>query len=152
MTPRAVLLLLTSSLMMARGVQAQTAPPAPPASPFYVEAADCTAALEARVRARLTQNKSDARDKAILADTELGFTFVGVAYKQGLRNPQADDLLDAAHQRWRQLPRTEQDSRQALCTTRARKLMSELTFVERFIVRNRAKARVERLLEKEAAR
>lgn len=120
-----------------------------PVPPFYIEAADCTAAFQARVVARLAQPKSEARDQAILTDTEWGFIFIGVAYKEGLRSPQAEELLKAAEKRWQQLGRPEQEARLATCTTRARQLMDDVSFVERFLVRNRAKARVERLLERE---
>ncbi|MFT3858636.1 MAG: hypothetical protein QM742_14435 [Aquabacterium sp.] len=136
---------LLAGLAAAPCARAQT-----PVPPFYLEAADCTAAFEARVVARLAQPKSEARDKAILSDTEWGFVFIGVAYKEGLRSPQAEELLKAAQKRWRLLGRPEQDARLATCTTRAQQLMDDVSFVERFLVRNRAKARVDRLLEREA--
>lgn len=141
-------------LLCAGAAQAQTSsekpaekPPEPP--PFYVEAADCTAAFEATVKGRLTQPKSEARDKAIYADTEKGFIFVGVAYKQGLRNPEADKLLHEAEQRWQKLSKEEQAKRLSTCSAKAGDLMGDVSFIERYIVRNRAQSRVDKLLSKE---
>lgn len=136
-------MLLCATAAMSQSTQA----PAPP--PFFVEASDCAAAFKATVAARLTQPRSDARDKAILDDTEKGFIFIGVAYKQGLRNPEADRLLAAAEQRWSQLGKAEQAQRVASCSSRAKQLMDDVTFIERYIVKNRAQARVEQLLRKE---
>lgn len=123
---------------------------AEPLPPFYLEAADCTAAFEARVIERKAQPPSEARNKAILQDTEHGFVFIGVAYKQGLRNPQADELLKAAEKRWHALSKAEQALRLNACSSKAAQLMDDVSMLERFIVRNRASARVDRLLEREA--
>lgn len=135
----------------AGAVFAQTSDTKPPAEPppFYVEAADCTAAFEANVKTRLTQAKTPARDEAILKDTEKGFIFVGVAYKQGLRNPEADKLLHEAEQRWQKLSKEEQAKRLSTCSAKAGDLMDEVSFIERYIVRNRAQSRVDKLLSKE---
>lgn len=118
-------------------------------SPFFVEAADCSAAYKAGVTARLKQPRSEARDKAILDDTERSFVFIGVAYKQGLRKPEADRLLALSEQRWATLAKAEQARRIDACTRRAEQLMDEVSFIERYAVQNRAKARVEQQFEKE---
>lgn len=141
-------LLAAWGCVLAGAVAAQAQPPSN--APFFLEAADCTAALKARVVERQAQPKSPARDKAILGDTELGFVFIGVAYKKGLRNPEADQMLLAAEQRWRALNKADKLSRQASCTTRGQQLMRDVSALERFLIRNRAKARVDKLLEKEA--
>lgn len=131
---------------------AQGQPPAKPAGdPFYAEASDCTAALKARVVERQAQPRSSARDKAILSDTELGFAFIGVAYKKGLRNPEADQMLQAAEARWKALRKADQQARQQTCTTKGQQLMRDLSVLERFVVRNRAQARVDKLLDKDSA-
>ncbi len=116
---------------------------------FFLEAANCAAALEARVIERQAQPRTDARDEAMLRDVEHGFVFIGVAYKRGLRNPQADDMLHAAEKRWIALSKSEKDARLTACTGRGQELMDDVSMLERFIVRNRASARLERLLEKE---
>jgi len=84
------LLMLLTTLTMAPDARAN--PPSPDAL-FYQEASDCTAGLKARVVQHLQQPPSEARNQAILTDTEHGFIFIGVAYKKGLRNPEADQML-----------------------------------------------------------
>src|SRR5690606_19779613 len=124
------LLLACCTAMLTGSVLGQTQPhPEPAVPPFYTEAADCTAAFQARVIQRLTQPKSDSRNKAILRDTESGFIFIGVAYKEGLRNPAADQMLKAAEKRWAQLTRAEQDKRLATCGERAKVLMDDVTTI-----------------------
>lgn len=141
---------LSSLPLWAGTAQAQSKPDKPAAPPpFFVEAADCTAAFKASVNQHLTQAKTQSRDRAIYDDTERGFVYIGVAYKQGLRSPEADHMLAAAEKRWAQLDKEEQASRLAACTKKAGDLMDEVTFIERYIVRNRARARVDRLLSQE---
>lgn len=128
---------------------AASEPDAAAPNAFYQEVADCSAAYKAGVTARLAQPRSEPRDKAILEDTERSFAFIGVAYKQGLRKAEADRLLEDAEQRWARLPQAEQARRVEACTAHADKLMGELSFVERYAVQNRAKARVEQQFEKD---
>lgn len=120
--------------------------------PFYLEAADCSAAYKAVVTGRMAEPRTESRDKAILQDTERSFVFIGVAYKQGLRKPEADRLLQEAEQRWAQLPKPDQARRLKACTSRAEALMDDISFIERFAVQNRAKARVQQMLDKEQKR
>ena len=80
-------------LLWAGAVMAQAPAASAEPSPFFVEAAECSAAYKAEVTARLAQPKTESRDQAILADTENSFIFIGVAYKQGLRKAEADELL-----------------------------------------------------------
>lgn len=149
---RIVLLTAFMATMWSATALAET-PPAPPAPPpFFVEASDCAAAFEARVVERKAQPRSDARNRAILADTELGFAFVAQAYKKGLRNPEADQMLKAAEKRWTTLSKTEQQNRLSSCSVKGQQLMRDFSAFERFLVRNRAQARVDRLLRKEAER
>lgn len=136
--------------LLCASAPAQPAPKAKAVPPFFTEAADCTAAFQAQVLERLTQARSDARNQAILQDTERGFIFIGVAYKRGLRNPEADQLLKAAEKRWQTLGKADRDKRLAACTDKAEQLMDDVTMLERFFVKNRAQSRVDRLLEKEA--
>lgn len=143
------ILVACCTALLATTAMAQDKPKSPP--PFFTEAADCTAAFQARVLIRMEQPRSKARDKAILRDTEMGFVFIGVAYKEGLRSPEAEQMLKAAEKRWALLNKADQDRRLAACTARAQQLMDDVSFVERYIVKNRAESRVDRLLEKEAA-
>lgn len=140
------LLLCTTGVAVA---QASASTPSPDSAAFFQEASDCSAAYKAGVTARLAQPKTEARDKAILEDTERSFVFIGVAYKQGLRKPEADTMLAQSEQRWAKLPKAEQAKRVGACTKRAEKLMEEVSFIERYAVQNRAKARVEQQFAKE---
>lgn len=116
---------------------------------FFQAASECTAGLKARVVEHLKQPPSDVRNQAIFRDTELGFVFIGVAYKKGLRNPEADQLLKASERRWSHLSAAQQATRLQRCTQEAEQLLSEVSGLERFLVRNRAQARVDKLLARE---
>lgn len=116
---------------------------------FFQEASDCTAGFKARVVQHLKQPPSEARNQVILKDTEHGFVFIGVAYKKGLRNPEADQMLKAAEARWSQQSAAQQATRLGRCTQQADQLMADVSGLERFLVRNRAQARVDKLLAKE---
>lgn len=139
-------------LMALSPAWAQSDKPTAADEAFFTEASECAAAFEARVVERMTQPKSPARDQAVLNDTELGFVYVGVAYQRGLRNPKAADMLKAAEKQWRALGKAEQQPRLTTCATKAQQLMKDANPLERFIVKNRAQARVDRLLEKESTR
>lgn len=119
--------------------------------PTHQEASDCAAAFEARILQRRTEPRTDTRNQAILRDAELGFTFVAAAYKQGLRNPEADQMLKASEKRWAALPEVERRKRLAQCSTWSQQLFDDFNGFERYLVQNRAQARVDRLLKKEAA-
>ncbi|HET8868938.1 MAG TPA: hypothetical protein VFM48_00700 [Aquabacterium sp.] len=143
----AVIATLMSGVALA---ETQPAPSEPP--PFFQEASDCAAAFESRVVERKAQPRSDARNQLLRADTELGFAFVAAAYKQGLRNPEADQMLKAAEKRWPTLSKAEQQKRLTACTVKAQELMKGFSAFERFLVSNRAQARVDKFLRKEAGR
>jgi hypothetical protein len=78
--------------------------------------------------------------------TELGFVFIGTAYKSGLRKPQADQLLEEAEQAQKHEPADVLKLLSTDCQAEGAKLMRDTNFVERALVSNRAKARVETLL------
>jgi hypothetical protein len=132
-------------LLVSAPAHAQEKPSAKQA--FFMEASDCTAALKARVEERVAQPKSDARNKAILSDTEMGFSFIGVAYKKGLRKPEADQMLAASEKKWATLSKTEQQGRLTTCSAKGQQLLKDLSGFERYIIKNRAQARVDKLLQ-----
>ena len=71
---------------------------------------------------------------------------MGVAFKRGLRNPQADQLLAEAEQQHRRLAAPAQRQVSTDCQAEAARLLASSNALERALVRNRAKARVEHLL------
>ncbi|WP_170631275.1 hypothetical protein, partial [Acinetobacter baumannii] len=73
------LVITTCAALLGHSAGAQSEAASAPPSPFFLEAADCTAAFEARVIERKAQPRSEARNQAILHDTELGFVYIGVA-------------------------------------------------------------------------
>jgi len=133
--PLATCLFFMTGMALAQAKLAASASPAPS---FFQEASDCAAAFEARVLERRAQPRSDARNQAILSDTQLG-----------LRNPEAGQMLKASQKRWSTLSKAEQQSALVVCTAKAQQLMKDINALERFIVKNRAKARVDKLLRSE---
>jgi hypothetical protein len=115
---------------------------------FYQRAASCAAVMKHEV-VRLGE-RWRAGDRNVKGEarrlTELSFTFVGIAYKRGLRGEAADKLLADAEraQTGQATPALRQLSSD--CQAEAGKLLERSNVLERALVRNRAKARVEQLM------
>lgn len=116
---------------------------------FYRRAASCAAVMKPEV-VRLAE-RWRAGERGVRGDiqrlTELSFTFVGVAYKRGLRGEAADRLLAEAERAQAVQPATVLRQLSAECQAEARQLLDRSNVIERMLVRNRAKARVEHLLD-----
>lgn len=78
---------------------------------------------------------------------EWSFALIGNAYKQGLRKPQADKLLEEAESALKTQSPDEQRALLQACQSEGQKTFREANFVERALVSNRAKARVEAMLK-----
>lgn len=121
---------------------------------FYQRAAHCAAVMKHEV-VHLTE-RWRAGDRAVKGDarrlTELSFTFVGIAYKRGLRGEAADKLLADAERA--QAGQSAATLRQLStdCQAEAGKLLERSNVLERALVRNRAKARVDQLMADPAQR
>lgn len=114
----------------------------------YKHASACVAVLKREalvLTARYKAGHPEARPE-IVKLTELGFTFIGTAYKSGLRKPLADQLLDEAEKAQKQA--SPEALRQLLgeCHVEGSKLLREANFVERALVGNRAASRVDKML------
>lgn len=114
----------------------------------YRHASACVAVLkhEALVLTlRYKAGHTETRPE-IVKLTEWGFTFIGTAYKDGLRKPQADQLLDEAEKAQKQA--SPEALRQLLgeCRGEGAKLLRDANFVERALVGNRASSRVDKML------
>lgn len=72
---------VASAAMLCTFAQAQ--------DPFYRHAADCATAHQARLMDILEKqlSPSDADRKRMVSEVELGLSFAGTAYKNGLRGP-----------------------------------------------------------------
>jgi hypothetical protein len=143
--------MLLASLLISGPLGARAQDDAPGTDPFYLRSSACVAVMKADLldlTARFRSGETTLRPD-IERLTELGFTFVGTAYKRGLRKPLADQLLDEAERKQSlQAPVTLQALSQS-CQAEGQRLLSDANFLERALVRNRAKARVNDLLAPE---
>jgi hypothetical protein len=73
------------------------------------------------------------------------FAFVGTVYKQGVRGPQADDLLHQAEQAQAKVPPAELARTQDACHVEAQQLLAQASYFERQFVAHAARSRVGRL-------
>lgn len=99
------------------------------------------AALAERYRAGATSVRPE-----VVRLTEAGFAFIGTAYKAGLRNPQADQLLDEAEAVLKGQPAATLKQLSADCQVEGARLLRDSNMLERALVANRVKSRVDKLL------
>jgi hypothetical protein len=115
---------------------------------FHLRAATCAAALE--IDQRVLVDRARAGTPGLREDlvhvTVLGFTFVGVAYQRGLRNPRAQSLLDAARVEQKALAPRAHEAVAAGCRAEAAALFDGVGAPAQWLLTNRANARVDRFL------
>ena len=117
------------------------------ADPKPTRAAYCVAALKARaepVAERVRRGEAGA-EAQLMPIVTASFAFVGSAYKQGLRSPQADELMRAAEKSQSQLPPAELGKVQDACQSEAKQLLSSVSSIERRLVNHAARSRVAKL-------
>lgn len=150
--PLPALLVLGLSLCLAFSAEATGAVDSAQLA-YFQRASSCTAVLKGQVVALQTRSqKGEAGLRAeMLRLAELSFTFVGRAYLRGLRKPQADQLLEAADQQLRDLSPEALRKLSADCQAQGSQLLQDANFLERALVKNRAAARVDKLLAPEPA-
>ncbi len=120
---------------------------------FHLHAAACAAALEIDQHAlahRAAQGATNVRDE-MLQVTRLGFTFVAIAWKRGLRNPEGDQLLAAARKEQAAWPAARHAPFAAACRAEAQPLFDDATAVERWLLDRRVAKKVDQLLAKAQA-
>lgn len=136
-------------LVLAPLTAAHAAPGDDPALASYRHASECVAVLKRDALGLVERSK--AGQTGARADlqrlTEQGFAFVGTAYKNGLRNPQADQLLAEAEQAQQRWPAERLRQLSTDCQGEGATLLKQSNFIERALVGNRAKARVDQLLK-----
>lgn len=123
---------------------AEVAPP----DPFYRRASDCVAVMKRDVvvlKGRHDAGATQVRPQ-MLRLTELGFTFIGTAYKRGLRKELADALLLEAEKTQKAMSADGLRRLSGECQAEGGKLLAKANVIERALVANRAKARVDDLL------
>lgn len=74
-----------------------------------------------------------------------GFAFIGAAYKQGVRDEEANRMLKAAEKAQQSLPPKELEARQAACRAEGASLLAKANVIERAFVNHAAQRRVDRL-------
>jgi hypothetical protein len=120
---------------------------AAPAVSSTAHSADCVAALKARAEPLAERLKrGDATAEAPLRPVvTASFAFIGAVYKQGVRSPQADELLRNAEKAQAQLPPAELAKLQDACQVEGERLLKEASYVERLFVDRAARSRIEKL-------
>lgn len=137
--------LLLSSALPARA--------APDDAPFYRRAAACVAVLERDAAALAGRHQAGERGvkPALVKLTEQGFAFIGRAYLRGLRQAEADRLVDEAKAAQRGQPAEALAQLSAGCQAEGARLYANANGLEQAVVSNRARARVDKLLAKKAS-
>ncbi|HEY0855601.1 MAG TPA: hypothetical protein VGE16_00995 [Albitalea sp.] len=117
------------------------------ADPKPTRAAYCVAALKARAEplAERVRRGDAAAEAHLMPIVTASFALIGSAYKQGLRSPQADELMQAAEKSQSQLPPAEFVRVQDACQTEAQQLLSSVSSIERRLVNHAARSRVAKL-------
>lgn len=127
--------------------------PAPDsAEAFYQRAATCAAAMEIDQLALVARARrgTPGLRPAILELTTLGFTYVGIAYEKGLRNPRADEMLKASRAAQKSWSPAHHASVAGECHREAQELYDHTNAMEKWLVNKRAGSRTDRFLSSPA--
>ena len=133
--------LTLATLPLALLVEAQAAGPTPQHS------AACVAALEheaEQLAERFRQGHPEI-EPVLVERVREGFAFIGSAWKQGLRDEEADKLLKAAEEAQKDLSPEQLAARQAACRAEGAKLLANANVLERAFVNHAAQRRVDKL-------
>ena len=79
--------------------------------------------------------------------TEAGFAFIGAAYEAGLRKDDADRRLAAAEEHQKTLPAAELQKLVQSCRVEGSEILAKSNVLERALVKNAARRRVDRFRE-----
>jgi hypothetical protein len=142
--------LACAALLWASGstaVLAQTTPADDPKLPAWKRTSACVAVMKREIVGLADQHKAGKRqvEPEMVRLAEWSFALIGTAYKQGLRKPQADKLLEEAEAALKTQNPDEQKALLQACQIEGQKTYKDANFVERALVSNRAKARIETL-------
>lgn len=118
-------------------------------APAHEHNASCVSALTTRAEPLAARLK--AGDQTVEAEllklTESGFAIIGTSYQDGLRKPEADQLLNKAKKAQQSLPRAELNKLQDSCLLEGTQVMADANALERFLVSTAARRRVNRIAE-----
>ena len=137
---------LLACLLTSAAVVAVSAEP----FPNHEHRAACVAALTTQAEPLAARLKSGDRsvEAELLKLTESGFAIIGVAYQDGLRKPEADQLLDSAKKAQKSMPAPALSQLQASCRIEGGQVLADANALERFLVTSAAERRVKRIAEK----
>ena len=119
---------------------------------FNRRAASCVAVLERDALALAGRYQAGERaiKPSLVKLTEQGFTFVGRAYLRGLRKAEADRLTAEASAIQKSMPPEALQQLSSGCQAEGAQMYADANSIERALVSNRAKARVDKLLSKKS--
>ena len=137
------------ALLMASAWPSQAAPSAEDAQ-FYRRAASCVVVMERDALQLAGRYQAGDRDvkPSLVKLTVNGFAFVGRAYLRGLREAEANRLKAEAAVTQKTLAFDELEQLSSSCQAEGAQLYADANGLERALVSNRAKARVDKLLAK----
>jgi hypothetical protein len=138
-----------ATLLMALACPARAAPSVEDAE-FYRRAASCVVVMERdalQLAARYQAGERGVKPRLVKL-TENGFAFVGRAYLRGLREAEANRLKAEAAVAQKTLAPDELEQLSSSCQAEGAQLYADANGIERALVSNRAKARVDKLLAK----
>ncbi|TDM06134.1 MAG: hypothetical protein C4K60_15940 [Ideonella sp. MAG2] len=130
-------------------VLAQSPPTDDPKLPAWKRTSACVAVMKREILVLADKHLAgDTKAQSeMVRQAEWSFALIGTAYKQGLRKAQADKLLEEAEAALKTRSPDEQKALLLTCQAEGQKTYKEANFVERALVSNRAKARIETLLK-----
>lgn|SRR5690606_17197590 len=117
------------------------------AQPSPERVAECVAAMTSKAEPLAEQAKAGnaQADAQLLPLVSSAFTFIGLAYKQDVSKEKADALLEQAKIDQKFLPPKTLSTLQQACQKEGDLLYADLNFVEKTIVKQAAKRRIEKL-------
>ena len=120
------------------------------ADPSVAHGADCVAALKVRAEplAERLRHGDAAAEASLLPIVRASFAFIGSAYKQGLRNPKADEMMAAAEKAQAQMPPAELARMQDACQAEGTQLLAQASVFEQLFVNHAVRKRIDRLRKK----
>ena len=118
------------------------------AGPTPEHSAACVAALESEAEqlAERFREGHQELEPVLVERVQQGFAFIGTAWKQGLRDAEANRLLRAAEEAQKSLTPQELADRQAACRAEGATLLARANMVERAFVQRAAQRRVDKLV------
>jgi len=117
------------------------------ADPTPKQAAYCVAALKSRAEplAERVRRGDNAAETQLFPIVTASFAFVGSAYKQGVRKPEADTLVEQAQAAQAKLPRSELGKVQDGCQAQGTQIYANANFFEQQFVGHAARNRIAKL-------